>query len=499
MTPGTACRLRENVFHSAHRRLRGEHAAVTDTEMESPTEDAPGRSWGHYGKRPAILLACVSLVDSIDRGILPGVVSEVQDDLGFSDTQMGALAAAFVIAGFLVVLPAGYIADRFSRTRTIGIMMLSWGILSAVTSTVRAFWQFLLVRVALGVGETVDNPAASSLMSDYYRVDQRGRAFAMRSLAPILGSSIGLGLGGLVGSTLGWRWAFLIVGMPGSLLAITIWRMPEPARGESDREDADERARKGLTEPVAELSPALTMDERSAFRAMRHDLGKALRIRTLRALMAGSAIAAGALNGMGFWASAFYERHTSLGTGGAAGVVAVLIAAGALAGTILAGRLVDRMRDRVEGLPMVMAGVAELVGSVLLFISFTGVPLWVRLPVQSVSVVLIVGGLLPLSVMVSEVVPATLRGAAYSLSFFLGALGGALSPLAIGAIADQFTIMVEGEPKGHLANAFLIVTPLLTIGSLVVLRGRRYVEGDIAAARAATAALNGGGSAPGGA
>ncbi|HJR26729.1 MAG TPA: MFS transporter [Acidimicrobiales bacterium] len=485
---------------------------MTDTEIERPVDAPQPAGWGRYGKRPALLLASVSLIDSIDRGILPGVLTDVQDDLGFSDTQMGALAAAFVVAGFLVVLPAGYLADRFRRTRIIATVLATWGVMSAMNAAVNSYWQFLTVRSALGVGETVDNPSSSSLLSDYYPPEARGRAFAVQRVAPIVGSSIGLGLGGLVAALLGWRWAFLIVGVPGSLLAIAIWRLPEPVRGESDGPggsgDVDAVPAPVLpvtAAPVSEETAEVNVElvtEPSPFRAMRRDLGKIARIPTLRALFAGTMIASGALNGMGFWATAFYERHTSLGKGGSAGIVAALIALGALAGTFVAGRLVDRMRDRVLGFPMLLAGVTELVGSVFLFATFLPVPLWFRLPGQTIAVICIVGGLLPLAVMVSEVVPAHLRGAAFSLSFFLASVGGALSPFAIGAIADRFErvpdnapmavewdgtwfdIDPDGEPKGDIAKAFLCVTPLVTAGALVVLRGRRHVETDLARAAA---------------
>jgi MFS family permease len=123
-------------------------------------------------------------------------------------------------------------------------------------------------------------------------------------------------------------------------------------------------------------------------------------------------------------------------------------------------------------------------GSSILMVTFLPVPLWVRLPAQTFAVACIVGGLLPLAVMISEVVPAALRGAAFSITGFLGALAGAASPLAIGFIADRFEIVVDGEPKGDLAKAFLIMTPLVLIGGLVVLKGRRHVAGDLAAAAA---------------
>jgi MFS family permease len=487
---GLLVRLDENVFQSVGV-IRGS-TGVTDTEREQVVDDEAAAGWGRYGRRPAVVLALVALIDSVDRGILPGVLTEVQDDLGFSDTQMGALAAAFIVAGFLVAIPAGY----YRRTRIIAIVLGSWGVVSAVNGLVHAYWQFLAVRVALGAGETIDNPASSSLLADYYRPAVRGRAFALQRVAPIVGGALGLGLGGLVASTLGWRWAFLIVGGPGSLLALAVWRTPEPERGESDRTlVAGDVPLPGAVGTVAEVAAAQVeaavpasaepSERRAGFDAMRSDLRQVIRIRTLRSLIVGTAIGSGALQGMAFWATAFYERHSSLGTGGSAGVVATLIALGALVGTFLAGRLVDAMRERMIGFPMLLAGVALLCGSMLLFVTFLPIPLWLRLPGQTLAVVCIVGGLLPLAVMTTEVVPAALRGAAFSLTFFLASLGGALSPLAVGAIADRFEIVVDGDPKGDLAKAFLIVTPLVTIGALVVLRGRRHVEADVAAAQAA--------------
>ena len=471
---------------------------MTKIDGEEATGAAPAKGgWGRYGRRPAVVLALVALIDSVDRGILPGVLTEVQDDLGFSDTQMGALAAAFVVAGFLVAIPAGYLADRLARTRIIAVVLASWGVVSAVNGLVHTYWQFLLVRVALGVGETVDNPSSSSLLADYYRPEVRGRAFALQRVAPIVGGSVGLGLGGLVGTHLGWRWAFLLVGVPGSLLAVAVWRTPEPERGESDRAVADgELPLPGAVGTVAEVAAAQVEASdagpapearRAGFDALREDLGAVFRIRTLRSLMIGTAIGSGALQGMAFWATAFYERHTSLGNSGSAGVVAALIALGALVGTYVAGRLVDARRERMVGFPMLLSGLGLLVGSGLLFVTFLPVPLWFRLPGQTAAVICIVGGLLPLAVMTTEVVPAALRGSAFSLTFFLASLGGALSPLAVGAIADRFEIVVDGEVKGDLAKAFLVVTPLVTAGALVVLRGRRHVAADVAAAQAAIA------------
>lgn len=438
--------------------------------------------WGRYGRRPARLLAGVGFIDAVDRGILPGVLTKVQDDLGFSDTQAGLLGTAFVLTGFLVVLPAGYLADRYTRTKIIAVVLASWGVISGLNALVRTFWQFLLVRATLGIGETVDNPASQSLLADYYRTDVRGRAFALQRATPFFGQALGVGLAGGIAALIGWRWAFLLVGVPGSLLALAVWRLPEPIRGESDDQLGAPEA-----EPILPVVAPVPPERGTGPRALLHDVGIAMRVRTLRSLMVGSAIAAGALSGLGFWAAAFYERHTSLGSGGGAGLAGALILVGAISGTFVAGRQVDRLRDRYEGAPMLLAGASQAVGAALLMTTFLEVPLWFRIPVQGVAVAFIVGGLVAIPVMITEVVSPAVRGIAFSVTSFLSAIAGAISPLAIGFIADRFDYVTDGEVKGNLANAFLIITPLVFVGALFLLRGRRHVTADLAAAAASAA------------
>ena len=443
--------------------------------------------WGKYGKRPLVVLALVALIDAVDRGILPGVLDDVQDALHFSDFQAGFLGTAFVITGFLVVIPSGYIADRYRRTRIIAVVLASWGAISALNAAVTSYAQFATVRAMLGVGETVDNPASQSLIADYYEPDRRGRAYAYQRVAPTVGTALGTILGGVVAAVAGWRWAFLLVGVPGSLLAIVVWRLPEPRRGEHDVlvEPAGEAAL-GEAESALAGGDAIPADDgatvaedRRGVRAVIDDSRRILSVPTLRYLIAGTAIASGALAGIGFWGPTFFSRHTSLTSGQAAGVAGGLILIGALAGTLLGGYLTDRLRHRVEGAPMVVAGVTQAAGACCLIVVFLPTPLAVKLPVAVVGVLLIVAGFPALTTMTAEVVPAEIRGMTFSVTGFLSALVSAASPLVIGFLADQWTFVTEtGKVKGNLANAFLCVTPLVIVGALVVLRGRKHVAED---------------------
>lgn len=437
------------------------HASVRVTPRRS-------RSWGRYGRLPIVLLALVAFIDSVDRGIFNGVIPLVKDDLGFSDTRIGILGAIFVVMSFLATIPAGYMADRMRRTRVIAVVLGSWGVISALNAGVGNFWQFLVVRGALGVGETIDNPASASLVADYYPATLRGRAYAYQRAAPTVGTAVGLALGGVVGGALGWRSAFLVVGVPGSMLALWMWRMREPHRGESDAEP-----------DAGASSPLMDVAARRGLGPLWRETKVALGVPSLRALMIGTAISAGATAGFGFWAAAFYERHTSLSVGPAGGVVGAVILVGAVVGTIVGGRLGDRARRRDVAAPMRLAGVSQSIASVIFVTTFFPVPLYYRLPGQLIAVAFLVAAFPALTAMTTEVVPAAIRGIAFSVTGFLSAIFSAVSPLIIGAISDRFPITRRGEEVGNLALAFGVVSPLILVGALVVLNGRRHVQRDI--------------------
>ena len=441
------------------------------------TADTQGLStWGRAGRRPVLLLAGVAFVDGVDKGILPGVLSLVQDDLGFSDTQAGVLGSVFVLMTFVVVLPAGYIADRFRRTSIIAITLASWGLIAAVNAAVRNFWQFVVVRAALGVGETVDNPASQSLISDYYPVGIRGRAFAYQRVAPTLGNAIGLGIGGAVGAVFGWRAAFLLVGIPGSFLAVAMWRLREPTRGETDA-PGDEAVDELFAVDSGTLVEAAG---RRGIDALRRDLSIALRVRSLRAVMVGAAVSQGATAGFAFWMPTFYERHTSLSQASAAAALGGLMLLGALAGTVVGGRLNDQLRRTDASAPMALAGTSQLIAGVVIAGSFVpGLPAALILVAHLIGTALLVGAAPALLATMTEIVPARIRGISFAVATFLGALMAAASPLLIGVIADQFTFVVDGETKGHLGHAFLVVTPLVLVAGRIVLAGRRHVRADV--------------------
>lgn len=418
--------------------------------------------WGEYGRRPGLILAGVAFIDAVERGILPGVLSDAQDDLGFSDFQAGLLGSALVIAGVLIVIPAGRLADRANRPRVIATVLASWGIVAALTAGVRNFGQFLAARALLGVADTIDNPASSSLIADYYPSTARGRVFGAQRIAPILGSAVGTGLGGVVAATLGWRWAFVLVGVPGSLFALAVLRLPDPPRGGQEGVDHVE-----------------TEDDRSTVDQLRALRG----IASLRGLALGLG-STGVILGIAFWSPSFFERHLDFTTSQAAGAAAVALLVGGLTGSVFGARHADRARavDPAASAKAAALGFASAAGAFMLGYS-TILPAGLSVVSITIGVICITFTIPGLFATLADIVPGTDRGMAFSLATFVVMAVTAVMPPLIGIVADQFEYVAdagtaEAAVEGDLRIAMLLLLPLLGLGGLVVRTSARHIAGD---------------------
>jgi MFS family permease len=181
------------------------------------------------------VLGLVIMVDQIDQNVVRGVVDQLKHDFGISDAGIGLLLSAFVLVNGLVTVPAGYLADRWNRTRTIGNTVLGWSIITMLTAAATNFATLLGLRALLGFGQAITEPSAASLLSDYYPTEQRGRVFSNQQVMVFIGFGLGIALGGAVGDAFGWRAAFLVVGPPSILVAFLAFALREPPRGLGDR------------------------------------------------------------------------------------------------------------------------------------------------------------------------------------------------------------------------------------------------------------------------
>ncbi len=192
------------------------------------------------------VLTLAYLLSFLDRQILALLVEPIRRDLDISDTQVSLLGnLAFGLFYTVLGLPLGRAADRFSRRGIIAAGITIWCLMTAMCGLARNFGQLFLARVGVGVGEAALNPAALSLISDYFPRKTRGRALTFYNMGVSLGVGVALIFGGQliawvaaappvevpgIGVLRAWQTVFLLVGLPGLLIALLMLTVREPLR-----------------------------------------------------------------------------------------------------------------------------------------------------------------------------------------------------------------------------------------------------------------------------
>src|SRR5450759_1185445 len=182
------------------------------------------------------VLFIVNILNYADRYVLSAVLPSIKQEFNMSDLQGGLLISSFLIVYALASLPLAIWADWGIRKNIVALCVGIWSLSTALAGFAQNLFQLFSMRAILGIGEAGYAPASLSLLGDFFSRSRRARVLSYWSIGTLIGAAIGLALGGLVADTLGWRWAFYIVGIPGLIAAFLAWRIIEPARGTFDYE-----------------------------------------------------------------------------------------------------------------------------------------------------------------------------------------------------------------------------------------------------------------------
>jgi MFS family permease len=207
------------------------------------TEEYPPTGYAWY---VVVILTIAYVFSFLDRQILSLLVEPIKADLGISDTQMSLLQGlAFGIFYTLLGIPIGRLADRRSRRAIIAAGTTIWCLMTAACGLAKNFPQLFLARIGIGIGEAALNPSAFSLISDYFPREKRARPMSFYNMGVSLGAGIAMVLGGQIiawafgrpplvlpffGELYQWQSVFLLVGLPGLLVAVMMVTVREPSR-----------------------------------------------------------------------------------------------------------------------------------------------------------------------------------------------------------------------------------------------------------------------------
>ncbi len=426
-------------------------------------------------KYPMWILGLVIMIDQIDQNIVRGVASDLQKDLGLSDFQIGVLLSAFVLVNGLVSVPAGYLADRFIRTRTVGHTVVAWSGITALTAAMPNFASLVAVRGALGFGQAITEPCCASLLADYYPAENRGEAFSIQQVLSFVGFGLGIGLGGAIATAFGWRVAFLLVGTPGVLIAFFVYRLREPKRGAADRKQAghafdDEHQHESL--PIFEHGVRRFFTD--MIDGLKADMRTIWQITTMKYALIGVSTLLFTITAAGAALPRFYENQLGVGSGKAEGYVGALVILGGIPGILLGGRLADRYATRIRGARMAIPAFCILGGNALFVASYIpGLSLGPVFVLELVGFFITVMSIPSLRAGLSDAVPAHLRGAGFGAFNLVSVILGQ-------AMASTVVFTLAGAYGHNFRTALIIVSPPVFVGALVLLKARDHLDEDAA-------------------
>jgi MFS family permease len=460
-------------------------ALVDETAVEGAAEtsvtSAPPASAKHVVSNwPMWALGLVLLLDTIDQSIVRGMVGPLQAHFHVDDTGIGLLTSSFILVNGLITVPAGYLADRWHRPRTIGHTVLGWSGITALSAVAPTFPILVGVRGMLGFGQAITEPSAGSLIADYYPTEQRGKAFSIQQVMLIAGVGLGVGIGGVVGNAFGWRAGFVVVALPGILVALLAYRLREPARRHADRlhlgvvdTDGDGHSDAVDTDVVDHglFDDGFRPFLRDMVQGLRKDLRTIWDITTMKYAMVGVAVLLFAVYAISTWLPQFYERQLGIAAGQAEAWFAALIMLGGVPGVLVGGRVADRYANRVRGARVAIPAFCILAGNTFFTISYLRLPFGPAFALQVVGIFLFTMAIPGLRAGLSDAIPANLRGAGFgAFNLVAVVLGGAGAPLVVSMLSDAF--------DNNLRTAFLIVSPVVYVGAWVLLRARDHHEAD---------------------
>ncbi|MBM4186286.1 MAG: MFS transporter [Gemmatimonadetes bacterium] len=193
------------------------------------------------------LLCALNLLNYIDRQVVTGLIEPIRAELGATDAQMGLVGSAFLLTYTFLPPIFGWLGDRAHRTRLMGISAAVWCLATAAAGLVRSVGQLALARGFVGIGEASYMANTPGVISDLYRAERRGRMLSIFYAAAPIGAAIGVSLAGIIAAHWGWRAACLIVGLPGLLAAVLLYRSTDPPRGAMDDAPAPPAPPLGVT------------------------------------------------------------------------------------------------------------------------------------------------------------------------------------------------------------------------------------------------------------
>lgn len=405
-------------------------------------ESAPPGAYRWYVLALLTLTSAFSVADRLVFGIL---VEDIKAEFQLSDFQLGLLGGAafslvYVIAGF----PAARLADRSVRKNIVAGAIGFWSVMTAACGLATGFWTLFATRTGVGVGEGCSGPSGQSLIADFFARHELAKAMGFLTIGASMGTAGGLIIGGQLAEMSNWRWAFVLMGLPGLLIGGVIYfTVREPARGCYAPAGTD----------MAQLPLGRTVRS-----LVTNQVFMGLAVGWAVQIMIGYALA--------FWMAAVMLRQFPMSTGDVGLYLGFTFFLGGIPGPILGGYLTHWLCLRDERWRAWLPGVVSLGCVVPLALSLTSTGFGAFLGWFGLAYGIYVASQAGIMSGIQAAVEPASRGFAVAIAlFFNNLVGQALGLAVIGAVSDA---LAPTQGDSALAVAVFGVCLLSGLASLAI-------------------------------
>lgn len=418
-------------------------------DMTGPKEYRLSKGYSYY---LFTLLFLLYLFNYVDRVIVTSLFPFIQKDWGLTDTECGMLVSIVFGAIVTLTIPASILVDRWSRKKTIGIMALLWSFATAACAFTKSFPQLLIARTGIGIGEAGFAPGGTAMLSGLFPAEKRSRMMGLWNASIPLGSAIGIGLGGVIAETWGWRHAFGIVAIPGAIVAILFFFIKDYKTVE-------------LVKTVKEGGAAtvkVAMSKMDIFREF-------LRTPSLLLTNIGFAGVIFTTTSILTWLPTYFHRIDGIPMS-QAGMKTGLIMMLAIIGGPVGGWIADVWFKKKASARLLFPAISTILTAVVLFAAFTlldGKAQYAALLLMGVLIV----AFAPAAITVTQdVIHPGLRAISYAVCvIFQNALGAFTAPMVLGALSDSYGIK----------TAISVLPIFLVISAVLFFLGSFFYEKDL--------------------
>lgn len=375
-----------------------------------------------------IILGVVSMLSFVDRGVMALFVQPIKRDFGLSDTEISLLLGlAFTLPYVLVGFPISRFIDRGNRRNLIAGCLALWSAATAVCGIAQNYATLFVARFVTGGAESVNTSGSLSMIADSVPRKRLPRAYAIQSAGVSGGAALSLLIGGVLygllvhvepmhlpvlGTIHNWQWVFMMVGIPGLLVAaLMMITVPEPRR-------------KGGTRPGGY--------------PLREVIGFIWSARAFHLyLLFGMLVNAILTMGFAAWMPAFYERTYGWGPETVGPLLGVVSLFATLAGLVLGARLAEILAERRDDANLQVMFIAQLISTPLLVAAPLMPTPWLALGFSAAASATGVMGAPGFSAAIQVTAPNEMRAqVAVMYAAGITAIGGSLGPTVIGVLTD---------------------------------------------------------------